>query len=77
MADTGADFQDFANRYLDGEFESRLRKQIDLQKGINVQYTPTVLIGGRYMTHLGLNKGETKDFIPLLNAITSMYIYQE
>jgi protein-disulfide isomerase len=77
MADTGANFKDFARLYIQGEYESRLRQQIELQKGINVQYTPTVVIGGRYMTHLGLNKGETKDFIPLLNAITSMYIFQE
>lgn len=77
MFDIGADMNEFAEKYSDGFYNEFLTNQLKLQKTINLEVTPSVLIGGKLLTHLGLSKGEVKDFIPLLNAVTSFYIYQE
>lgn len=77
LVDVGLDVKTFVDDFLNNEYEDFLNSKIQLQKDINIEFTPTVLIGGKMLTHMGLNKGGTKEFITLLNAVTSFYIYQE
>ncbi|GAA5132712.1 thioredoxin domain-containing protein [Thalassotalea piscium] len=77
LNDVGLDIKDFASRYGQGEYDNYLNEQINTQKILNIEVTPSVVIGGEYLTHLGLSDGNPKDFITLLNAVTSYYIYQE
>jgi len=77
MIDVGVDLQVFSKQFATGHYEDFLKKQLKLQSDIHLEVTPSVLIGGKLLTHLGLVKGESKEFITLLNAVTSFYIYQE
>ena len=77
LADVDLSPVEFARDVLEGEYIPYWEERSELQRSIHLQVTPTVLVGGRYMTHLGLSEGNTEQFINLLNAVTSMYIYQE
>lgn len=48
---------------------------IDLQRQIKLAATPSVLIGGRFYTHLGLVDGRPERWIELLNKVTSVHYY--
>lgn len=75
--DVGLDVEDFSKKHIAGEYEAFLQAQYEEQSNINLEVTPTVLVGGKLLTHLGLAQGELKNFITLLNGVTSYYIYQE
>jgi hypothetical protein len=39
---------------------------------------PSILIGGEFMTHLGVTKdAQPKDWISLINSVTSIHLYRE
>lgn len=77
ISDINLDVDDFAKKIASGYYDDYLSTQAKLQSAFNISITPSVVFGGSIMTHMGLNKGEVKDFITLLNAVASYYIYQE
>lgn len=77
MSDVGVDVRKFMKASADGEFETYLHNAQKEALAMNLQFTPTFLIGGRYMTHMGLIDGDRNEFITLLNAVTSLHIYTE
>lgn len=50
---------------------------IELQRQISLSQTPSILIGGRFLTHLGLTDGKPALWIELLNKVTSVHYYLE
>lgn len=77
MSDVGLNVRDFMKMTAQGRFDDYLNKAIEEADVMNLEFTPTFLIGGRYMTHMGLIDGDKEEFIALLNAVTSLHIYTE
>ena len=75
--DVGADVKDFSQRFYLGEYDTVIKEKQERQRILNIQYTPSVVIGDKFLTHLGLADGKAKEFITLLNAVTSYFIYQD
>jgi hypothetical protein len=51
------------------------RASIELQRQIGLSQTPTILIAGRFLTHLGLADGKPDLWIELINKVTSIHFY--
>ena len=48
---------------------------VDLQNQVSINVTPSILIAGRYLTHLGMTDGSPERWIELINKVTSIDIY--
>lgn len=58
------------------DFKDKTTKNLIKQNDYDIQVTPTVVIGGKYVTHLGLAGGDTTQFIEIINAVTNMYMQE-
>lgn len=63
-------------RYLvSSESIENYKASIEMQRQISLSQTPSILIGGRFLTHLGLADGKPELWIELINKVTSIHYY--
>lgn len=74
-ADVGLEHRPLAEYIMSDQAPEDYKAAIELQRSINVQVTPSILIGGKYLTHLGLTDGTPARWIELINKVTSIDIY--
>lgn len=77
MQDVGLDPMKWMQNIDQGLYKERLIEQIKIQETLSLNKTPTFVLGGTYMTHLGFANGEANTFLTLLNAITTLLVYGE
>mgnify|MGYP001942847416 CR=1 FL=1 len=74
MGNSKVNYHDFLSSFEDEQFINSLEDDIEQQEDYSVHVTPTVVIGGKYVTHLGLAEGDTNRFIDILNAVSNLHI---
>jgi hypothetical protein len=78
VADVGLDVQEAMLFILSEEAKQIYKSQASLQQTANIQITPSILIGGEFMTHLGVTRdAQPGDWINLINSVTSIHLYRE
>jgi hypothetical protein len=78
IADVGLEVEEAMLFILSEEAKKIYTSQATLQKTASIQVTPSILIGGEFMTHLGVTKdAQPKDWISLINSVTSIHLYRE
>jgi hypothetical protein len=78
VADVGLDVEEAMVFILSEEAKNIYTLQASLQKTANIQVTPSILIGGEFMTHLGVTKdAQPRDWINLINSVTSIHLYRQ
>lgn len=73
--DINIDIKQLARYLVSDEAQVAHKEQIALQRKINLKQTPSILIGGRFLTHLGLTDGRPELWIELINKVTSVHYY--
>lgn len=74
-ADVGLDWNEISAYVLSDASVDHYVAQAMIQSKVQLQFTPSVLIGGRFLTHLGLTDGKPENWTMLLNAVTSAHYY--
>lgn len=75
MVDAKVHISGFLTSIRDPKFLSILNELKKQQDSYKVSVTPTVVVGSKYMTHLGLAEGDPSRFIEILNAIVNLQLY--
>ena len=75
VAKVGLPFEPLAQYLMSQEAIDDYQAEVELQNSIHVKFTPSILIGGKYLTHLGMTDGRPEKWIELINKITSIDIY--
>lgn len=73
--DVGVDHIALGKYIMSEEAVADYSAAIELQNDVNVQVTPSMLVGGKYLTHLGLTDGSPERWIELINKVTSVDYY--
>lgn len=74
-ASVGLKNEPLAEYIMSDEAPANYEAAVNLQRDINIQVTPSILVGGKYLTHLGLTDGTPERWIELINKVTSIDIY--
>lgn len=78
VADVGLDVEEAMVFILSEEAKAIYKSQASLQQTASIQVTPSILIGGEFMTHLGVTRdAQPRDWIALINSVTSIHLYRE
>lgn len=75
MVDAKVNVKSFITSIKDPNFLKILNDLKKQQNDYDVKVTPTVVIGAKYLTHLGLAEGDSSKFIEILNAIVNLQLY--
>jgi hypothetical protein len=73
--DIGLTIRPMAEYLISKESLQSYDNQIALQRQVALSGTPSILIGGRFFTHLGLADGRPELWIELINKVTSLHYY--
>lgn len=78
IADVGLDVDESMRFIVSEEAKQIYKSQALLQQTSSIQVTPSILIGGEFMTHLGVTRdAQPRDWITLINSVTSLHLYRE
>jgi protein-disulfide isomerase len=74
-ADVGIEFEPLGRYIMSKEALEDYADAIELQNSVHVQVTPSLLVGGKYLTNLSLTDGQPASWIQLINKVTSIDYY--
>jgi protein-disulfide isomerase len=75
MVDAKVDIKSFIKTIGTKEFLEPLEALMEQQGDYDISVTPTVVVSGKYITHLGLAEGDPSRFIEILNAVANLQLY--
>ena len=74
-AKVGVDPREVAKYIMSEESTETYKQAVKLQNDVNINLTPSILVAGKYLTHLGMTDGSPERWIELINKVTSIDFY--
>jgi thiol:disulfide interchange protein DsbA len=74
MTSSKIDTKLFLQSFKEERFLAELNQYQTQQNDYGIEVTPTIVVGGKYLTHLGYVGGDQSKFIELINAITNLQL---
>jgi thiol:disulfide interchange protein DsbA len=74
MTSSKINTKNFLKSFKNEQFLAELNYSKTQQNDYGIEVTPTIVVGGKYLTHLGYVGGDQSKFIELINAITNLQL---